>query len=117
MKYMLAVALAVAATGCSDGTPDPRNIKPEEAPFLAKMLAEEVIKPKLRDPDSAVFSDLEIYSETDDRSIILCGKVNSKNAFGGLTGPQRFVAGGTVVIEEQLSAAEMNVIWTTFCHP
>ena len=80
-----------------------------------KLVAETVIKERLRDPDSAEFSDMQVYPPTEDRSAIICGYVNSRNGFGGMTGPQRFIAGGTVLIEEQVTAEQMQIAWDQFC--
>ena len=78
-------------------------------------VAEALIKPKLRDPDSAVFSGIIFHEETADSGPIVCGYVNSRNAFGGMTGPQRFITGGTVIIEEEIGAANMDIAWRRFC--
>lgn len=45
----------------------------------------------------------------------ICGYVNSKNAFGGMTGPQRFIAGGTVGLEEDFAPGEMDNAWALLC--
>lgn len=47
--------------------------------------AKSAILKKLRDPDSAKFSDLLIKEK------VVCGKVNAKNRFGGYEGPKGFV--------------------------
>lgn len=49
---------------------------------------ETVVKSQLRDPESAQFSDVTVNVES------ACGFVNSKNAFGGYSGRQPFVAVG-----------------------
>ena len=56
--------------------------------------AEEMIRSRLRDPDSAQFSEVDLY---DDRKIdgtpvtLICGHVNAKNGFGGYAGAQQFM--------------------------
>ena len=58
---------------------------------------------------------MKVYPPTEDSSAIICGYVNSRNGFGGMTGPQRFIAGGTVLIEEQVTAEQMQSAWNDFC--
>ncbi|WP_109354758.1 hypothetical protein [Sphingorhabdus sp. EL138] len=83
--------------------------------YTWNQVAKEVVGKKLRDPDSAIYSDMKVYPGTEDRSTIICGYVNSKNAFGGMTGRQRFIAGGTVMLEEQFTKQQMNIAWNRFC--
>ena len=45
----------------------------------------------LKDADSAKYKD-EFLSRIDGGNLMLCGKVNSKNAFGAYTGFKRFIA-------------------------
>lgn len=70
--------------------------------YTYKVVAKQVVGKLLRDPDAAVYSDLKVYPGTEDKSTIICGYVNPPNAFGGMTGRQRFIAGGTVMLEEQI---------------
>lgn len=83
--------------------------------YTWKVVAKEVVGKLLRDPDAAVYSDLKVYPGTEDKATIICGYVNSPNAFGGMTGRQRFIAGGTVMLEEQFTKQQMNVAWSRFC--
>jgi len=72
---------------------------------------------QLRDPDSAKFS--EIFAVGDRKvgkafPVIICGKVNAKNGFGGFTGDQpfvRFMATGAVTLEKQTAIKE----WNAYC--
>ncbi|MEM6826364.1 MAG: hypothetical protein AAF553_00315 [Pseudomonadota bacterium] len=94
----------------------PQEERTEPAPRMMdeiewKLVAEEVIRKRLRDPDSAEFSDLMVFPRTEGRSAIICGYVNSRNGFGGLTGRQRFIVGGTVLVEEQVTAKQMQIAW------
>jgi hypothetical protein len=53
------------------------------------LFAEEVqnsVRAKLKDPDSAKFQDLRSFAE----ARVACGKVNSKNSFGGYVGYEEF---------------------------
>lgn len=108
-RILLCLALALGAAGCGSGTPS------EMTEEYALPVAEELIKPLLRDPDSAVFSGIIFHAETATTSAIVCGYVNSKNGFGGMTGPQRFITGGTIILEEQVGKANMDVAWSRFC--
>jgi hypothetical protein len=49
------------------------------------------VKQRLKDPESAQFGQLTV------RNNVVCGTVNSKNSFGGYTGPERFYAFGSLV--------------------
>lgn len=62
------------------------------------------VKYELKDPDSAQFR-FEAYDLFPDQRLS-CGKVNSKNSFGGYTGYQTFVFDdGKVTFEEGDSAS------------
>lgn len=98
----------------------PQVERAEPAPRLMdeiewKLVAEETIRKRLRDPDSAEFSDLMVFPRIEGRSAIICGYVNSRNGFGGLTGRQRFIVGGAVLVEEQVTAKQMQIAWNEFC--
>lgn len=75
---------------------------------------QERIKSKLKDPSSAQFNGVFIS-----RAIgapIVCGQVNAKNGFGGYTGFQRFISGGTIqVIETEMAVGEMDKTWSQVC--
>jgi hypothetical protein len=67
------------------------------ADVVAKGVAEFQVKRYLRDPDSAKFSDIHGAdlpsvpgTEIQGWSVI-CGVVNSRNGFGGYSGPERFI--------------------------
>jgi len=49
------------------------------------------VKARLKDPESAQFGEIVV------RNNVVCGTVNSKNPFGGYTGPELFYAFGTLV--------------------
>ena len=73
-------------------------------------VAEYLIRPLLKDPDSAKFSGIIFHAGTANSSPIICGYVNSR-----MTGRQRFVTGGTVILEEQIGTKNMNIAWKRFC--
>lgn len=78
------------------------------------MVAEGMIRQKLRDPDSAKFRDVRVGGSVNGK--IICGYVNSRNGFGGMTGDQRFAVSGMAVLEEELAPGEMDLIWS-HCPP
>jgi len=75
--------------------------------------AEQAVKEKLNDPDSAIFSDVKVTALGN-----VCGRVNWKNRLGGYDGPHRFyveldssgqAAPGAAAIEDSGSP-----YWQTF---
>ena len=87
-----------------------------------KMMLEQMAKQKvraiLRDPGSAQFSGLIAKPSTEEGRGIVCGYVNSRNGFGGMTGPQQFIVADAIfLLEEQASAAEMQRSWDLLCKP
>lgn len=68
----------------------------QEDPAIAK--AKAAISARLKDPDSARFTDVSINGN------VVCGRVNAKNAFGGYVGGQPFryfMQDGTAVIVDR----------------
>lgn len=83
--------------------------------------AKNVIKTQLRNSSSAEFSGLKT-SKVDGKVIAVCGSVNAENAFGGMTGSKRFIAGGGGVVaiegEGYMDAQSFNDSWQMICeHP
>ena len=76
---------------------------------------QEAIKAKLRDPESAQFRNVAFHSASG--TPLTCGEVNSKNAFGGYSGFERFIAAGDVltVVESEMADGEMDKMWGRFC--
>lgn len=74
------------------------------------------IKAMMRDPNSAVFSGIKISRKGG--APVICGKVNGKNGFGGMTGYRRFISAPGVisVIEgENMTNYEFSGSWEQFC--
>ena len=72
------------------------------------------IKNRLKDSESAKFRNIFISKKIG--SPIVCGEINSKNSFGGYSGYQRFVSGGTIqVIESDMAKGEMDSTWLQVC--
>ena len=65
---------------------------------------------RLKDPGSAEFAGVRMG-----RSAV-CGRVNSRNSFGGYVGFQRFVASASMVVfENDLDAETFGEIWRGAC--
>jgi hypothetical protein len=75
----LAAAMAAVVTGCGQKVPTA-----EEANVAH---AQNAVRAKLRDPGSAQFGYIK-----PGKPGVMCGRVNSKNGFGGYAGSQQFVA-------------------------
>ena len=69
----------------------------------------------MRDPDSADFRNFGYYSGG--KTPAVCGEVNAKNAFGGFTGYERFVALGEELayLETDVANGEFAEVWRTLC--
>ena len=109
MIYVANLPDRAGSSSSADGTPSAGDV------YVWKEAAKEVVRERLRDPDSAVFSGLEVLPGDEQTATIICGRVNSRNGFGGMTGPQRFIAGGTVMLEEDFTPAQIETAWTRFC--
>jgi hypothetical protein len=73
------------------------KVKPPPSSGFAEIyLAKQAITKMMRDPDSAVFGDVffvnDRKSPTGYYVPVVCGTVNGKNGFGGMTGQKHFVA-------------------------
>jgi hypothetical protein len=76
---------------------DAMKVKPPPSSGYAEIyLAKDAITKMMRDPDSAVFGDVffvnDRKSPTGYYVPVVCGTVNGKNGFGGMTGQVHFVA-------------------------
>ncbi|MES3042663.1 hypothetical protein [Sphingomonas faeni] len=81
-------------------------------PQLLMIRAEREVRAILRDPESAKFSDMSVRTSP---AVAVCGYVNSKNGFGGMTGKQRFISGAVTAVEDQLGVGEMDELWGKVC--
>lgn len=68
------------------------------------------VKARLRDPDTAEFSD--VHTTTYQGAEVVCGHVNAKNGFGGMTGRQKFVGTGDTVFVEEDGASAVQEAWS-----
>lgn len=105
---------------------DAMKMKPPPSSGYAEIaLAKEAITKMMRDPESAVFGD--IFFVNDRKSAkgyyvpVVCGTVNGRNGFGGMTGQKRFVAFVSDVAQSGVwmeGTTPQNVFapeWNRFC--
>jgi hypothetical protein len=76
-------------------------------------VSEAGVRTKLKDPASAKFKDsfFMVWKDTP----IVCGRVNSKNSFGGYGGFQRFVAAGKDIVYLEEEVADFHNVWREMC--
>ncbi len=79
MRTIFVLAL-ITATACSCA---PTEVKRKEE---LRAAAETAVRKKLRDPESAMFSEVDVRLENGS----VCGRVNAKNGFGGYVGNEHF---------------------------
>ncbi|WP_149720978.1 hypothetical protein [Alcaligenes faecalis] len=98
-------------TACGDGK-DSASKKASEARMTEiklQRLVRGFVTAKLKDPDSAQFRNQKG----------ICGEVNAKNSFGGMTGYTRFMASNeNFVVMENDPALERGAfaeVWEQFC--
>ena len=108
-NILILIMTCLFLSGCSDSGTKKMD------KYTAEAMAKYLLEPKLKDAESAIFSSITYKDETADRPVIICGLVNSKNSFGGMTGNQRFILGGAIMIEEEFTTEQMNTAWQTFC--
>lgn len=76
---------------------------------------QERVKRNLKDADSAVFRNVSLSEKSG--APVVCGEVNSKNSFGGMSGFQRFISAGEIqALEEQMGRGEMDKAWAQLCN-
>lgn len=73
-----------------------------------RVTARVAVQSMLRDPDSAEFTGFRVQGR------VVCGYVNARNGFGGMTGPQRFIYRGYAEIEEA-SSSGFSERWARLC--
>lgn len=112
MNKCLTLLTLFALVGCN-------NSEESELEYSDLAYAEEgkaeIVK-LLRDPSSAKFGEARVSRKQGPP--VVCGTVNSRNGFGGMTGDKRFIAAPGVisVIEgENMTAAEFSGSWIQFC--
>ena len=91
-------------------------------PTRIRAAARQAVTDKVRDPSSAQFRNVRRI-EHSNGSTMFCGEVNGRNAYGGMSGFQRFEAGvdrtgdASALIDggEELSSAYFEGAWNQFC--
>lgn len=111
-RAFVVLCTCIAVSACGSGS---RENSPETIDSMVEVGAKDLIKSKLRDPDSAVFDQVRVSRKSGHP--IACGTVNSKNGFGGMTGAQRFISNGATLafIEEEMADGAINEVWARFC--
>jgi hypothetical protein len=86
----------------------------QDSAWVAAM--EERVRQRLKDPASAIFTDTATHHSYKGIPVV-CGRINSKNSFGGYTGAKRFVASGQVIVieGETMDAESMTRTWEQTC--
>lgn len=102
VRLAIVIVCALALAGCAGGAvqqvateppppPPKRNLKPADA--MAEARKEAIAK--LKDPESARFTDV-VYRPNQpnlrgEPTDVVCGKINAKNSYGGYVGARPFV--------------------------
>lgn len=109
VSIILYILPSVLVAGCGNSEPSQAT---KEASYIA--LNQDLIKGRLKDPSSAEFRNAFVSSAIG--APVVCGEVNAKNSFGGYTGFQRFVSGGSIqVVETDMAVGEMDKTWSQVC--
>ncbi|SPU43576.1 Uncharacterised protein [Brevundimonas diminuta] len=91
-------------------------------PTRIRTATRQAVTNKLRDPSSAQFRNVRRI-EHSNGSTMFCGEVNGRNAYGGMSGFQRFEAGvdrtgdASALIDggEELNTTYFEGAWNQFC--
>lgn len=107
---VLVAGLAYALISqCSEPSGDDR------ATSTYRAAAKELVKQRLRDPGSAEFTEMRVIEARSGHPTIVCRTVNARYGYGGMAGRKRFVVSGTVALESEVSASDMDQLWARFC--
>lgn len=108
--------LALGFVAFGSFLPRPEKMQPTTKPAgmsddERRMRAEYAVKDRLRDPESADFGPMTV------RNGVVCGTVNSRNGFGGMSGEQRFIsrAGAITVFADDVKGEGFNETWSSLC--
>lgn len=109
---VIAIIAVIGGFGRKSATPDDPN---KDAIIDARYGAETQVERQLRDPSSAEFTDVAVYVHPRG-GFVSCGYVNSRNAFGGMAGPRRFVGNNSfAAIAEGENATAVDMAWNELC--
>ena len=86
--------------------------------LVIEWAAKDKVRALLRDPESAQFSGIIAKPFSEEGKGIVCGRVQSRNGFGGMSLPQRFIVTDTIfMIEEQAEPEVFGQNWGILCKP
>ena len=110
MRQMILVGTIFVAA-CGNGEAARQSVEDDKLIFVGQ----DNIKARLRDPSSAEFTGVYVSRKAGVPAI--CGTVNSRNGFGGMSGPKRFVTGGATAVESDgtMDAANFKQSWDMLC--
>tara|TARA_R100001086_G_scaffold198310_1_gene114643 strand:- start:1281 stop:1634 length:354 start_codon:yes stop_codon:yes gene_type:complete len=82
-------------------------------------ISQTAVRDRLREPASARFEGVYFKrARLNGREIpVVCGRVNSRNGFGGMTGFQRFIASGENLVFLEEEVADFETAWQSICLP
>ena len=77
------------------------------------MLSHSAVEARLRDPSSAEYRNEHLGNYKGAQ--VVCGEVNAKNGFGGMTGFERYVSNGgeATVLASEMDPSEFSTVWST----
>lgn len=127
LKGRLEASSALAAQTPSIGAPKaPSPVPGSTLPVVAPVVevdpdvarAMELLRGRLKDPDSAIFGDVKITVGAHGK--LACGFVNARNGFGGRNGMQRFVVdfdGVSKGLDSAISEGDSftDLMWMAYC--
>ena len=120
--------LVLGAIGSAFKSP-PKEPTPEERAIDARRareatavaFAKSTIPKQMRDPASAVFGKIDAHTDRKLKGLpvtVVCGSVNSKNAFGGYTGMREFVMiaeTGALIFNNDGDNSKFVDLWNSLC--
>lgn len=104
----LVLLCALSLSACGDSETARLSTRNDQKILAAK----DLVKAKLRDPESAIFSEVTISPLS-----AVCGFVNSRNGFGGMGGRSRFIVVKSAYLEAQFDADNgmFERLWKDSC--
>lgn len=90
-KVIAAMLTAATLCSCAVSPVEPAGLPRTDLTPDIEAAAEKGVRDRLKDPDSAKFSDLVAYQKSP-TAIAVCGYVNAKNSLGGYVGASPFLA-------------------------
>ena len=112
LKFTVAMAAAAFGVWYLVG-----QLRPSDTSLLdyeLMLIHQEKIKARLRDPESARFTDVVVSRRSG--SPVVCGYVNAKNGFGGYVGKEPFISGDSADLDiARLKEPSLEKLWPQFC--